>query len=533
MATTFTLAPIPKWVLINNQGTVAGGAKLYTYSSLNFQSPKVVYADIGGTIPYSNPIIFDLNGTQGPFFWAFDSANPNDLYYLEAFDSDGNLLFTINNYGPGSGGGGGNTTTYLPLQNYIANNQFIDHIPDNAGPLPTQLIVAPSNHKGFTPSLINPISSTFGVVGPDIQFLKNNTNATDNLTFPLFPLASAPLTGDVTPVEYVRYQCTNAGLGGEVFKSFQFPITQKVKNLAGKPMTFRIWAAVASGTDTITAATIQYFGSGTATSATFRQVLGTPMALTTTWKLFTTNFTVPSVAGKTIGTVNSQTDDDALYIHLEMPLSATCDILFIKPALYLGTISPTQEFDDYDEIYSVTQTARTGDIKTSFWTTPPPGGWIPMDDKSIGNVLSGATSRANKDTFQLYKTLWDAVADAWAPVSTGRGPSALADFLANKTLTLPRSLGRALAGAGVAAPPQTTAHALGEWIGSEVELLGAANMPERVPVGSSNAFSTQEVVVTGAGGTFVPGGALTWAPGAANAFSIIQPSTYLNVFIKL
>lgn len=531
MAITYSLAPIPKWVLINNQGTVAGGAKLYTYSSLNFQAPKNVYADAGGTIPYTNPIVFDLNGTQGPFFWSFDSANPDDLYYIEAFDSDGNLLFTMNNYGPGSGGGGGgNTTTYLPLQNYIANNQFVDHIADNVGPLPTQLYVAPSNHKGFTPSLINPISSTFGVVGPDIQFLKSNTNATDNLTFPLFPLASAPLTGDVTPVDYVRYQCTSPGLGGEVFKSFQFPITQKVKNLAGKAMTFRIWAAVSSGTDTITAATIQYFGSGTATSATVRSVLGTPMALTTTWKLFTTNFTVPSVAGKTIGTLNSQTDDDALYIHVEMPLSAACDILFTKPALYLGTISPTQEFEDYDQIGSVTQTARTGDVKTSFWTTPPPGGWIPMDDKSIGNVLSGATGRANADCFQLYKTLWDAVADAWAPVSTGRGASAVADFLANKTLTLPRSLGRALAGAGTGAG--LTAKALGEFIGTtDSHLLDAAEMPARVPVASSSAFSTQAVQV--AGPTNVPGGAVTWANGGANAFSLYQPTSFFNVFIKL
>src|SRR6185436_15079398 len=98
------------------------------------------------------------------------------------------------------------------------------------------------------------------------------------------------------------------------------------------------------------------------------------------------------------------------------------------------------EFDDYDQINSINSTPRTGDIKTSLLSSAP-NGWVAMNDGSIGNVGSGATNRANKDTFQLYKTIWDGVIDTWAPVSTGRGASAVADFVAGKTLTLPKSLG--------------------------------------------------------------------------------------------
>lgn len=531
MAITYLLAPIPKWVLINNEGTVAGGAKLYTYRSLNKIQKKIVYQDAGGTIPWTNPIIFDLNGVQGPFYWSVNSADLSDTYYLEAYDADDNLLWTLDNYfPPGSGGGGGDVTTYIPLTNYIANNQFIDHIADTANPVGvTNLVIAPSNHKGFTPALINPVVSTFGVVGPDIRFVKNNTAATDQITFPLFPLASAPLIGDVTPVDYVRYQCTNSPVG-EIFKAFQFPITQKIKNLSNQAMTFKMWAKVTATPVTLTIYVVQYFGSGTAASAEVRTSVGT-LALTTTWTNTPISLTIPDVAGKSIGTPGAQTDDDALYIQVEMPLGAPCDVLFTKPALYLGTINPTLEFDDYDQINAINSTPRTGDIKTSLISSPP-NGWVAMNDGSIGNSGSGATNRANQDTFQLYKTIWDGVLDAWAPVSTGRGATAVADFVANKTLTLPRSLGRALAGAGSGAG--LTARVLGEFTGQETNTLVQSNLPaaftgtiSSTPAnsGGGSAISTLSGASTTPVNFVIAGG--------SQPFTNMPPIGFMNVFIKL
>lgn len=533
MSISYLLAPIPKWVLINNEGTVAGGAKLYTYRSLNKIQQKIVYQDAGGTIPWNNPIIFDLNGTQGPFYWSVDSADLSDTYYLEVYDSDDNLLWTLDDYFPPGSGGGGNVTTYVPLTNYIANNQFIDHIDDTANPInSTNLVISPSNHKGFTPALINPVVGTNGVVGPDIRFVKNNTAATDQITFPLFALASAPLTGDVTPVDYIRYQCTNSP-AGETYKSFQFPICQKIKNLSNQAMTFKMWARVTATPVTLSIYVRQYFGSGTAASAEVRTLVGT-LSLTTTWTNTPISLTIPDVAGKSIGTPGLQTDDDALYIQVEMPLGVPCDVLFTKPALYLGTINPDLEFDDYDQINSINSTPRTGDIKTSLLSSAP-NGWVAMNDGSIGNVGSGATTRANADTFQLYKTIWDGILDAWAPVSTGRGASAVADFVAGKTLTLPRSLGRALAGAGTGSG--LTARALGEYLGEETHTLSIAEMPSHNHPGSTVPFTT------GGGGVAGPGANVQMVLGAGNvtvaaqggggAHNIMQPTSFMNVFIKL
>lgn len=527
MAITYLLAPIPKWVLINNEGTVAGGARLYTYRSLNKVQQKIVYQDPGGTIPYTNPIIFDLNGTAGPFYWSVDSADLSDTYYLEAYDSDGTLLWTLDDYAPpgSGGGGGGDVTTYIPLTNYIANNQLIDHIDDTASPVAsTNLVIAPSNHKGFTPALINPIVGTYGVVGPDIRFVKNNTTATDQITFPLFALASAPLTGDVTPVDYVRY--VSNGVVGETYKSFQFPITQKIKNLSNQAMTFKVWAKVTATPVTLTVYVRQYFGSGTAATADFRQSVGT-ILLDTTWTSYNISLTIPDVAGKSIGTPGLQTDDDAVYIQLEMPLNTACDVLFIKPALYLGTIDPDLEFEDYDQINSINSTPRTGDIKTSMLSSAP-NGWVAMNDGTIGNVGSGATTRANQDTFQLYKTLWDGVIDTWAPVSTGRGASAVADFLANKTLTLPRSLGRALAGAGTGAG--LTARALGEYLGEQTHTMTLAEL-----VAHTHNYESAASVASGGGASGMGGGAgrVTTSTGSSTPFNVMQPTGFMNVFIKL
>lgn len=540
MAVTYSLAPEPFWVIINNEGTVAGGAKMYTRSSLNLEQDKIVYQDAGGTIPWPNPIIFDLNGVQGPFYWEFDSAAPEDLYYIFVNDSDGNLIWDISDFSGGNGGGGGGTvTTYLPLLNYIANNVFIDHIDDmvSAANL-TNTVIAPSNHKGFTPALITPIVAAYGTVGPDIRFVKNDTSLlSDQITFPLFPLASAALAPDATPVEYLRYQCSGSPVG-ETFKSFQFPITQKVKNLSGQAMTFNIWAKVTATPVTLNVNVVQYFGSGTSASAEVSSTEGA-ITLTTSWVPYKTLITIPSVTGKSLGTGGQQTNDDALYIQLALPLGTNCDIQFTKPSLYLGNVNPDETFDTYDEIDSINQTPRTGDIKTSLLSSAPYG-WVAMNDGSIGETASGATNRANQDTFQLYKTIWDGVLDAWAPVSSGRGASAVADFVALKTLTLPRSLGRALAGAG--AGVNLTARALGQYAGSEV--ITVASMPEHNHPGSTIAISTNSpggsAGVYGSSGTnqFIAlntiasqGGGTLNVQGAPDGN--MEPTSFFNVFIKL
>lgn len=528
MAITYALAPIPRWIIIGNDGLTAGGAKLYTKSSLNKVQNKAVYADASGSVAWTNPIVFDANGTKGPFYWAVDSADADDLYYLEAHDSDNNVLWTQDNFGPASGsGGGGGGTSYLPLKNMIANPSFVDHIADTASPTnTTNLVIAPSNHHGFTPDLVNPVVGTHGVVGPDIRFIKNVTTATDQISFITFPLGDDPLTGDVTPVDYLRYQ-SNAVVG-ESYKCLQFPICQKVSSLDNQDVTFTIWASTGGTPSTLTLYTRQYFGSAGAASPDFRSSVGT-LNVTSTWTKFNIQFTVPNTGGKTVGSCG----DDALYLQLEFELGTACDVRLQLPRLYLGAVGSFEDFDTYDEIDAITQSPRTGDVKTSLRTSAQ-GGWVAMNDGSIGSASSGATTRFNIDTFFLYKTIWDGVLDAYAPVSTGRGATASADFNANKTLTLTRTLGRALAGSG--AGSGLTARTLGQYLGEENHLLTTAELPSHMhPAGGGDFYE-----VGGGGTTANPGGGgssaqnpNTGGAGGGQSHNTMQPTVFYNVYAKL
>ena len=75
-----------------------------------------------------------------------------------------------------------------------------------------------------------------------------------------------------------------------------------------------------------------------------------------------------------------------------------------------------------------------------------PTGFVMLNGKTIGNGSSSATERANDDTELLFTLLWNSWADAQAPVSSGRGASAAADFAANKTITLPDCRSRVIIG---------------------------------------------------------------------------------------
>lgn len=538
MTISYVLAFPPKWYIVGNDGLAAGGAQLFTYDSLT-RNPRATYQDPGGSQANTNPIIFDLNGTYGPIYWQIDTAEPNG-YYIEVYDSEGTLLWTQNNFPSGVSGGGSDVTTLIAAKNYVTNNQFINHIPDTLSPIgSTNLVIAPSNHKGFTPAQGSAaLVGTYGAFGPDIRFVKSNTSSTDQITFVPFSLSGAQLTDggivDVTPAEYLRYQCT--GAVSETYKNFQFPITQKVKNLSNQQMTFSLWAKVTSAPVTLNFFTRQYYGSGTGAtieSASTYQLQDT-MDLTTSWQKFNIQFTMPDVSGNTLGTVNEQTDDDAVYIEIGMPLGALCDVQFTKPCLYLGTLSPNTEFDSYDQIDSIDSTARTGDVKTSLLTTVPLG-WLHMNDTTIGNTGSGADVEG-AFTFQLYSTIYTSVLDAWAPVTPSRTApgdtmtAAIADFLANKPLKLPLSLGRALAGYGLGAG--LTARALGENLGAENVTIGTTNIPSLVPV-STTAIQNSFIEV---GGLITFPTALnpgTWGGGGGNPISIMQPTSFMNVFIKL
>jgi hypothetical protein len=92
-----------------------------------------------------------------------------------------------------------------------------------------------------------------------------------------------------------------------------------------------------------------------------------------------------------------------------------------------------------------TTIASTGDIKFRP-TTEVLTGWVRLNGLTIGSAVSGATGRANADTQSLFIYLWTNCPDAHCPVVGGRGGTGLADFNANKQLTLLDMRGRNFAG---------------------------------------------------------------------------------------
>jgi hypothetical protein len=88
-----------------------------------------------------------------------------------------------------------------------------------------------------------------------------------------------------------------------------------------------------------------------------------------------------------------------------------------------------------------TTIASTGDVKFRF-TSEFVTGWVKANAQTIGSATSGATQRANADTQALFIYEWTNCPDTHCPVLGGRGASGLADFTANKQLTLPDCRGR-------------------------------------------------------------------------------------------
>jgi microcystin-dependent protein len=208
-------------------------------------------------------------------------------------------------------------------------------------------------------------------------------------------------------------------------------------------------------------------------------------------------------------------------------------------------------------------TFTTGDVKLTFKTAADPG-WVMMDDSTLGDASSNAThaSAANSALFQL---LYNNISDADAPILTSGGAattrgaqgSAATAFANHCRLTLPLTLGRALAAAGSGAG--LTARTLGHALGEETHQLTTGEMPAHnhsgttdnadaaggTPVDSNVSGNTVNFTANAGGApaiqtlnqtkialthnhTFTTGSA-----GGGGAHNNMQPSAFLNVMIKL
>ena len=444
MAITYIIAPVPQWLFTDDDGNILAGGKMNAYRSEDHSTPKTVYAKPGGEDPYPEDIIFNGSGMAGPFYWEQDSDNPGELYFLEVYDSNDNIVFTIDNYPTVNTGSGGSVTTALrDATNYLINNTFDHSVVEGATALDvsnlTNVLIAPGAHQGFT------LPATT-LLGGDIRFVKNKTGATDSVTFPEFGLGDNSLSTDLTPTNYFNLACTGVTTG-EVHKRLQIAINKDVQNFSNQEVTITFWGKSSGANKQVTVNFMQFFGDGGSPSTT---VLPAVMVktLTTEWVQYHEKVTVTTVSGKSLGTC----ENDLFFLNFNFPTNAEFNTSIAKPAMYLGNSFPSLDYQDADYVAAITDAPRTGDIRMSM-NSFAPFGWVAMNDGTIGSPTSNATNRANADVYPLYELIWSSIDADFAPVYTSagaassKGASASADYVANKQLQLTRTLGRVLAGA--------------------------------------------------------------------------------------
>lgn len=134
-----------------------------------------------------------------------------------------------------------------------------------------------------------------------------------------------------------------------------------------------------------------------------------------------------------------------------------------------------------------------------------PWGRLPMNASTIA-MTSGATYNDSIYS-RVYAYLWNNYSDSVAPVSTGRGASAAADFAANKTITIPDmrdyvALGVSAAGsitapgATAGASTQAAAGTIGNTGSTSVTTAQLASHPHVLPgwvggVGSTGSYTAR------------------------------------------
>lgn len=539
MAISYSLAVNPKWYIADLVGRPLAGGYLATFSSQDHTLLKPVYQDSGGTLiwPYetipnvgSLGILFDENGSQGPFYFKFDTDFASQLYYLEVYDSVGVLQWTINNFSPATNGGGAIITTGLNLNNLVTNNIMLRN---NVGYTPISAInmlnIAPGAHSG--------LSTTPANASPDIHFYKNGTGAVDTINFLKFAQGEKFPNGEPTPINYLHYFCSVAGTG-ETVKCVQFPITHGVQNIQDQGVTISIFAKCSAGDAHLTINWMQFFGDGP--SASSPAVLVAPLqtfSLTSAWQKLTINppgANVPDTTGKVIG----ECGNDGLFLQIQYPLDAAATIDFTKPSVYMGNIIPEVDYTPNDAIESVMNNPRTGSVLQTYDATSVFGGYVEMNDGTIGTDGSGATNLGSVETFPLYNLLYQNVTIPSANtlcIVSGYTGNAINDFVAARTMQLPKALGRAFATFGTGAG--LTARVLGSVTGAESHVVSLNEIPDHTHNSTGGAFVLNQntggpFTLGGSGGTNGTTAGITSYSGQT-ALSLMQPTTFINTLLKL
>ena len=573
-------APMLQDSFVDKDGTPISGGTITCYHDNSRTTLKNWYYQSGtpGTYTYitlPNPLtlsaagtICDINGVDTiPFFYPWDENDDSvhDPYYITIVNQAMTNQITRANF-PFEGGGGGGGETVDTFNDLIINNGFWRNIAPNSlnvtpstsfvysamnmsippGGTLQSIIVAPGNHDGFRM--------------PDIEFLKNNFTGTDSVVFtPFTPSTSLAINNPPTISGEYYISHTSSVSTGVTQKCYQFPISLHVNSLANAPFTFTIQAQndPVGGTSASTLSIFIFQDTGTGGSpspSTLTPIPITQITTNTTWTTYSVSGIFPSTVGLTLGAGA----DDGLYLQVQLPLNTASNINFTKPSIYLTSsgVFPLNDYQTYDQVDSIINSPRTGDIRTSlnsFYFF----GWLPMNDGTIGNkasaTSSNATLRANADTWQLYNLIWNAAAPysasgagttnplaqmyTSAGAAVGYGPNitvpstAYADFIADKQLSLSKMMGKVMLGTVPIAAllPATTT------IGGFKSIVTGSNaggvLLLTAPSNILNLFKGAPITFTNTGGALpgnITANTVYYVAGIGLSFTFVISTTFDN-----
>lgn len=121
-------------------------------------------------------------------------------------------------------------------------------------------------------------------------------------------------------------------------------------------------------------------------------------------------------------------------------------------------------------------------------------GWVFANGTTIGNATSGATGRANADTFNLFAWHWNNFSNTQCPVTpSGRGASPAADFAANKQIVVINLQGTGIVGM------DTMGGAASALLSGVPVVFGSATVPGSVLGENLHVLSVTELAQHGHG----------------------------------
>lgn len=323
------------------------------------REPLTVYSDVSNNdnpVAYTNPLPLDEDGGCPPIYLQ-DAA-----YFISCYSSEGDLQFTDANYRGATFNGDPAPPPVVQeaVNNFLLDGQFNLGLND---------LEIPIDGTSATISKAGWAIAYAGSVSPAVFF---NKFALGDDTVPFTPYASL--------------QVTKAIGTGETLNYVYFPL-KNVRSLETQEICINFWAKSALSTPT-TFGVLQDFGTGGSPSAAVFTYAGIA-SLTNTYAQYSAVITVPSCAGKTLGS----NGNDFFAVYFALPLNSAVDFYLTNACAVLGAVVPSYPYFSYAEnlaealanVLAVNDTEIDGASNIGFSDSSIPD--VPVTPTTVRNKL--------------------------------------------------------------------------------------------------------------------------------------------------